>query len=358
MPKDVVELKNRAINSLTLGIELFNRPHNQGRAEGVLIFLHHAFEMLLKAAIKKETGSVHVKGGKFSYSFNKCLEMAQNEIKVISPDNRKFLSILDAHRDIAIHYYQDVSEDLLYTQTQAAVALFVNLLNGIFKECLGDLLPERVLPVSTRPPKDLPILIGSEFCYVDELLRSGNRKGPQAIARLRSIMHLTTVVRDKDKRITEAKLRRAVSLRQRGEEWNVIFPEIAQLELNTQGVGTPFHIRIDKSARFALRVVENGEPADGTLFKQEVDIGDKYNMGLHRLAKNLGQTPPKTGALITELKILENPECFRLLVRGPMKFKAYSKKALDLLRQAIKDGIDIKKVWEKHRPRPKVKKRQ
>jgi len=44
MPKakrDVAELKKRAINSLVLGIELFNRPHNQGRAEGVLIFLHH-----------------------------------------------------------------------------------------------------------------------------------------------------------------------------------------------------------------------------------------------------------------------------------------------------------------------------
>ncbi len=51
MPKakrDVAELKGRAINSLVLGIELFNRPHDQGRSESVLILLHHAFEMLLK----------------------------------------------------------------------------------------------------------------------------------------------------------------------------------------------------------------------------------------------------------------------------------------------------------------------
>lgn len=34
---DVKELKSRAINSLVLGIELFNRPYNIGRAEGVLI---------------------------------------------------------------------------------------------------------------------------------------------------------------------------------------------------------------------------------------------------------------------------------------------------------------------------------
>jgi hypothetical protein len=59
MPKakrDVAELKKRAINSLVLGIELFNRPHDQGRSESVLILLHHAFEMLLKAIIKDRTG--------------------------------------------------------------------------------------------------------------------------------------------------------------------------------------------------------------------------------------------------------------------------------------------------------------
>ena len=83
MPKakrDVAELKSRAIHSLVLGIELFNRPHNDGRSEGVLILLHHAFEMLLKAIIKDKTGNVHAKGEKYSYGFDKCLEVAQNGI--------------------------------------------------------------------------------------------------------------------------------------------------------------------------------------------------------------------------------------------------------------------------------------
>ena len=52
LKRDVTELKRRAVNSLVLGIELFNRPHDQGRSESVLILLHHAFEMLLKAIIK------------------------------------------------------------------------------------------------------------------------------------------------------------------------------------------------------------------------------------------------------------------------------------------------------------------
>jgi hypothetical protein len=50
------ELRCRALESLTLARELFNRPAECFRADGVLILLHHAFEMLLKAAIYKVRG--------------------------------------------------------------------------------------------------------------------------------------------------------------------------------------------------------------------------------------------------------------------------------------------------------------
>jgi hypothetical protein len=48
MRKEVKILRSKAIESLVLSIELFNRPSETGRAHGVLIFLDHAFEMLLK----------------------------------------------------------------------------------------------------------------------------------------------------------------------------------------------------------------------------------------------------------------------------------------------------------------------
>ena len=129
----VAELKERAINSLVLGIELFNRPSDKGRAEAVLIFLHHAFEMFLKAAIRDRTGTVHAKKEKYSYGFDKCLQVARNEIMLISSDESNTLSILDALRDTAMHYYQDISEDLLYIQAQAAVTLFDDLLGSRFQ---------------------------------------------------------------------------------------------------------------------------------------------------------------------------------------------------------------------------------
>ena len=361
MPKakrDVAELKKRAINSLVLGIELFNRPHNQGRAEGVLIFLHHAFEMLLKAIIKDKTGIVHAKGEKYSYGFDKCLEVAQNKIKVISDDERATLSILDAYRDTAIHYYQDVSEDLLYLQAQASVTLFDDLLSRVFKERLADCIPERVLPVSTRPPKDLKVLIDSELSQIDELLQAGSRKGIQAAARLRPILAMATATRSDAERVTEGELRKAINRRRRGDDWSVILPEVAQLKLETQGDGIPIFLRIKKDADITFRIAKDGEPVTGTLIKQEVNIWDKYNLGRDDLAKKLGISGPKTSALILELKIQEDQDCYMLLRRKSSTFKGYSKVALDKLQSAIANGVNINDVWERQKHNFRTKKRK
>lgn len=349
--RDVAELKKRAINSLVLAIELFNRPHDDGRAESVLILLHHAFEMLLKAIIKDKTGRVHAKGEKYSYGFDKCLEVAQNEIKSISADERATLSILDAHRDTAVHYYQEVSEELLYLQAQAAVTLFDDLLHRTFDQRLADCIPQRVLPVSTRPPRDLKLLIDSELKQVDELLRAGSRKGIQAAARLRPILALATAARDDAERVTEKELRKAIRRRRKGEDWSVILPEIAQLRLDTQGEGIPIYLRIKKNAEAAVRIAKEGEPVVGTVIKQEINIWDKYNLGRDDLAKKLGISGPRTSALIIELGIQDDPECFKILRRKSSEFKGYSKTALDRLRAAIGGGIDVEAVWQKHRHR-------
>lgn len=356
--REVAELKKRAINSLVLGIELFNRPHDQGRCEGVLILLHHAFEMLLKALIKERTGTIHTAGEKYSFSFDKCLEVAQKEIKVLSADERATLSILDAHRDTAVHYYQQVSEDILYLQAQAAITLFDDLLNRAFNEKLADHIPDRVLPISTRPPKDLKILIDSELSQVDHLLQAGSRKGIQAAARLRPILAIATASRDEAQRVSEVEVRQAINRRRRGEDWSLIFPEVAQLKLDTQGGGLPIYLRIKKDAEIAVRVARDGEPVVGTLIKQEVNIWDKYSLGRDDLAKKLGISGPRTGALILELKIQDDSDCFKVLRRKSTIFKGYSKAALDRLQAAIINGIDVDAMWQKHKHKLGARKRK
>lgn len=349
MPKvkrEVTEFKRRAINSLVLSVELFNRPHEQGRAEGVLILMHHAFEMLLKAIIKDKTGTVHIKGGKYSYSFDKCLEMTENSLKTLSADERATLSILDAHRDTAIHYYQEVSEDLLYLQAQAGVTLFGDLLNRVFNENLADCIPDRVLPVSTRPPKDLKVLIDCELRQVDQLLLVGSRKGIQAAARLRSILALATATRDDSERVSEGELRNAIRRRRRGDDWKLILPEVAQLKLETQGNGIPIFLRIKKDADLAVRLAKDGETVVGALIKQEYDWFDKYNLTVTDIAKKVKLSIPKVRAYLFELDIWTNPEMYGEKKIKAQIYKRYTKKTLEAIREIL-TRIPVEAVWEK-----------
>lgn len=52
-----------------------------------------------------------------------------------------------------------------------------------------------------------------------------------------------------------------------------------------------------------------------------------------------------------ELGIHDDNECFKELTRKKSVFRAYSKKALDLIRKALEDGLDVDEVWKKHRHR-------
>lgn len=347
--RGVVELRKRAINSLVLAIELFNRPHDSGRSEGVLIFLHHSFELLLKAIILNKTGTIHEKRAKYSYGFDKCLEILRNILQAISIDERTTLSILDAHRDTAVHFYQEISEDLLYIQAQASATLFDDLLRREFCQSLSSFIPPRVLPISTNPPRDIQLLIDNELSQVDELLKLGSRKGSQAAARLRPVLSLATASRETSERMSEKELRKVLTQRRRGDDWSVILPELAQLRFDTEGEGIPFNLRIRSNARLAVRVVKDGEPAEGTVIKHEVNIWDKFNLGLNSLAKKLDLTAPKTGALLIELGIKDNPECYKVLRRGSINIKGYSKKTLDILKAAIDSGLDVDDIWKKHR---------
>lgn len=345
---DVLALRIKAVNSLVLAIEIFNRPHENGRAEAVLILLHHSFEMLLKAYIAKRTGTVFSKDQRYSYSFDTCLEIAQIKLRAISIDHRSTLSMLDAQRDACVHYYQDISEDLLYLHSQSAVSLFDELLTKFFNIRLSDIVPARVLPISTRPPKDIQLLINSELEQIDGLLKARGKNNSLAEAKLRPLLALTTGSRPNAGRVTVGEIKSAVRRRRKGEDWTVIMPEIAQLELATSGDGIPFNFRISKDAKFAVRIAEDGEEVQGTLIKQEINIWDKFNLSTTDLANKLQLTQPKMGALILELDIKSDQDCYKELKHKSIVHKGYSKKALDRLREALNNGVDINEIWARH----------
>lgn len=349
LKKNVAPMIERAIDSLTLSIELFNRPTETGRHHSVLIMLQHAFEMLLKATILQRTGSIHAKGEKYTYGFDKCLTVMSRDLKILKEDERATLSILDAQRDQAAHYYIEISEDVLYVHAQSGVTLFDELLRRAFSLSLADSLPSRVLPVSTRPPRDLTILLNRELAEVDRLLAAGTRQGAHAAAKLRTILAFTSGAKQGEgERVSESQIEAAISKRRKLQEWSIILPEIAQLTLSTDGTGIPISMRIAKEAPLSFKIARPGDKIEGTLLKQEIDLWTVFTMSRDDLASKLGISGPKTHALIYELNIQSDSECYRELRRKSQVFKGYSQKALIQLRDALKI-VNIEEVWQRQK---------
>jgi len=347
LKKNVAPLLDRSIESLILAIELFNRPSETARGHGVLMFLQHSFEMLLKAAILQQTGSVHPKDDGYTYSFQTCLQISNEQLGILTRDGKVTLEILDAQRDQAVHFYADVSEDMLYVHAQSSVTLFSELLQTAFARNLKAELPSRILPVSTRPPNQLQSLLWNELQEVDRLLQAGQRRGAQAAAKLRSVLAFTVGTREGGQRVAEQEIEEAIQQRRNQNTWEVILPEVVQLDLTTTGTGVPVFFRISKNAPVGLSIAKPGEESIGTLIKQEVELWDVFTLSLSMIKVKLGLNQYQTQALIYDMKIQSDPQLYRVLKRQSQTFKGYSKKALELLREGLptKNMVEVMKQY-------------
>lgn len=184
MRKEVRLLLERAVDSLLLAIEHFNRPWDRGRPEAVLMHLDHSFEMLLKAAIVHKGGRIRERKTRQTIGFDHCVRkcLSDAQVKCLTEDQALILRIINDLRDAAMHHIIMIPEEDLYVQTQAGVTLFDDLLQAVFNWSVADHLPERVLPISAKPPRDLQILFDDEFSQIQELIAPGKRRRAEARA--------------------------------------------------------------------------------------------------------------------------------------------------------------------------------
>ena len=166
---------------------------------------------------------------------------------------------------------------------------------------------------------------------------------------MRSILAFTIGAGQGTARVSELDIEAAIGERRKKMDWDVILPEVAQLRLSTDGGGIPITMRISKDGQLAVRVAKPGEEVSGTVIKHHVDPWDVYTMSRDDLAR--------THALIFELRLQDDPDCYKELKRKSQVFKGYSMKALDRLR-AAKGDLDLEAIWLKHRSRlvPSTKK--
>jgi hypothetical protein len=348
-------LKERALNSLLLAIELFNRPQERGRVESTLLLLQHAFEMLLKAKIWEERGTISERRSRMSYTFDKCLGIARSDLGLLDEDEARTISILDGLRDCAAHNLLAMSEENLYLHVQAGVTLFAELLERSFGEHVAEHLPNRVLPISTSPPEDIDIFLDHEFQQIRDLLAPNRRQRAEAYARLRPLLVMEANLRDNPQLPTTAEVAQVAERLAQDEDWRAVFPGVSMLRLDATGHGLTFSVRLTREPAAApTRVLRPGEEAEGAVLVREVNLLDRYSMGLGQLASNLGLSPPKTLALVLELDLQSDEECFKVLRVGKSPYKRYSPKALERLREAL-PSVDIDEVWQRYRERRKAR---
>src|SRR4051794_1670180 len=300
MRKEARLLRKKAIDSLVLSIELFNRPSDGARAHGVLIFLDHALEMLFKAIIIQRGGRIREPRSKQTIGVETCIRkgLSDSQIRFLDENQALTTQMINSLRDAAQHYLLEISEPHLFIQAQAGLTLFRDLFKRAFKEELKCYLPARVLPLSTTPPLTRSALFDSEVSELRKLLGPGSRRRTEAEARLRPLAIVEDSLGGEKVQPSVGELKKIASeLRKENRTWSDIFPGVASVELTTTGFGPSLDLRIDKKGA-AVRIVPEGTPGAAVLAVKKVNELSFYSLGRDQIARKLGISPPKTTAAI------------------------------------------------------------
>jgi hypothetical protein len=346
MRKEAKHLYQKAIDSLTLSIELFNRPNDCGRTHGVLIFLDHSFEMLLKASIIDKGGKIKEKGAKETIGFSACCRKGFSDasIKFLNETEVLTLQTINGLRDAAQHYTLEMSEQYLYFQAQAGLTLFRDIVKTVFKVNLKTKLPVRVLPLSTTQPMDIHAFFSTEVSEIKKLLAPKSRKKLEATEKLRALAIMENSIQGNESQPSDTELKTLQTKLIKGSTWNQIFPSVSTLSFTQKGYGPSLDLRITKSEGFAITVVPEVTPGAEVIAIKRVNELDYYNLGRDQIAKKLMLTPPKTTAAIKHFKIKDDPECFKHLKVGNVPFDRYSPKAIEKIREGLKTK-SIDDIW-------------
>jgi hypothetical protein len=346
--KEAKLLKDKAVNSLLLSIDHFNRVSDLGRIEAVLIFLDHSFEMLLKAAILKKGGKIREPRQKETIGFDKCVRKALSDTIFLTAEQALVLQSINGLRDAAQHHLLELSESQLYFHAQSGVTLFRDILREVFQEDLVQVLPDRVLPISTISLTDPLTMFSSEAEEVRKLLLPGKRKRAEAAARLRGIAIVDCALQGIFVQPSEAELKRLGQRLVKDETFAEVFPGIGSINFTTEGEGPKLSLRITKKEGIPVTIVPEGTAGSGVVAIKRVNELGFYNLGHHDLAKKVGLTTNKTTAAIALLGLKSDPNCFKEIAIGKVKYQRYSQGAITKIKNLIDEkGAD--QVWSDYR---------
>jgi len=353
-------LHGKALSSMRTAMTAFNSPHDDGRATVVLLHLQHAFEMLLKAALVQGGAKVFDKKSGRSIGFEAAINQSCQLVTLkLTQDEAGTLRAIDALRDDEQHWFNDVTEGLLYLHARAAVTLFDEVLFRAFEQRLADHLPNRVLPVSTEAPQDILALVDSEYANIAELLKPSRRVRGEARAKIRTLLALEAHVAE-DTKVSDSDVNRVEKGIKAGKARQQVFPKLNPLSAEISGTGLTVKVKIVKQAdALPVRLVRDGDDDEivDAAAVREVDLQKKFHWSPFDLADKLSISRPRATALREHLGIDDDPNCRHTFEFGSQRHPRYSDNALTRMRQAMANQ-DIDAIWKSHgsgrrsKPRP------
>lgn len=346
MKREARLLKRKSLDSLILSIELFNRPWDAGRTDSVLMMLDHCFEMLLKASILHRGGRIRDPGEKNTIGFDACVRrgLSTQSVKFLTDEQALTLQALNGLRDAAQHHLVDMSEGHLYIQAQSAVTLYRDILHGVFEEKLRDLLPERVLPISTVAPLDPIALFAEEVAEVKRLLAPGMRRGAEAHARLRALAIVDGAMSGERLQPSETELRKIATRIGTGEtHLDTLFPGISGISFSVEGAGPTVSLRLNKKEGIPVKLMPEGGAGTRVVGVKRVNELDFYNLRFKELKNRLGITPNQLTALVQLLNIKASEDFSKYIIST----WCYSQNAVKALEAALQEK-PIEHWWREY----------
>jgi len=348
-------LKHTAIESLTLAVEVFNRPSPTARTQGVLLCLQHSFEMLFKAAIWEDRGRIEPKGGGNSHSLRECLGILRG-MGQLSEDEAMVAATIAGHRDAVQHQGAALTEERLYLDAASGLRLFDDALHRCFGERLADHpdFSSRMLPVSANPPREMYLLTDGDVQHIRGLLKRPRHRHAEALALLRTLIASEQAAEDPMREPSppsENQVKRIAKKLQDTKDWTKVLPGLARLSLE-QDEGATYSLRIVKSKEAApVRVVRKGEDgAEDAVSILKVSELENWCFYLKDLASKASMTSYEAQALVYLLGLKDDPESYRVFEMGKQLHGRYSGRALRLIRDAKAAGriAEAKAAFREH----------
>ena len=341
-------LKCKALTSFITATGAFNSPRDEGRVTKVLLHLQHAFEMLLKAALVQAGKQVFDQKTGRSIGFEDCVKLAMNDAAIkLSEADAGTLRAIRAMRDDEQHWFNKVSEQILYLHIRAGVTLFDDILQRVFGERLATLFPARVLPVSADPPQDLELLLDDEYAQIQELLRPGRRVGHEARARIRTLLAMEAHV-EPETSVSSKDVDRVEKGVRSGDPRDKVFPRLSDVATTVDGQGITVTVHFTKKDGAPVRyAADDSTPAAAI---RQIDLQNKYRRSPAELASDLGLSGPRAVALRRHLGVDDDESCRHDFQFGSQRHPRYSDNAFTKMREAVRD-LDMEAVWDAHRPR-------